>query len=85
MLGGDGAMERGRNLEVTMTQSKTIVHEVKPEITADNGSLMIVLPNIKEAQGRPSASGKSKVLSSTRGNVYVAELDCYVGLNVYRK
>lgn len=69
----------------SMAQSKTIVQDVKPEITTDGDSLVISLPNIGKAQGKPSASGKSKVLASTRGNIYVSELDCYIGLNVYRK
>lgn len=36
------------------------------------------------AEGRRSASGKTVVIASTRGNVEVAD-GVFVGLNVYRK
>lgn len=36
-------------------------------------------------KGTPSASGKSIVIGSTRGNVKLAEHGVSLGLNVYRK
>lgn len=68
-----------------MASSKTIVVDVKPEITVEGTDLVIRCREVGIAQGRPSASGKTKVLASTRGNVYLSELDCNIGLNVYRK
>lgn len=68
-----------------MASSKTIVETVEPVIEVKGNDLVITLPGIKNATGVMSASGKSKVLASTRGNVLIAELNANVGLNVYRK
>ena len=50
--------------------------------TAKDGKLTIIVD--LKGKGKPSSSGKSTVLASTRGNVQVAE-GTFMGLNVYRK
>lgn len=53
----------------------------EPKITVKDGVMTIVCD--LSGEGERSASGKSVVLSSTRGNLKVGEYT--VGLNVYRK
>lgn len=36
-------------------------------------------------KGQPSASGKSVVIASTRGNAFLADAGVSLGLNLYRK
>lgn len=52
------------------------------------GVLTITIDTTKE--GRPSSSGRSQVIATTRGNVKVpgtggkSGVDCKLGLNLYR-
>jgi len=51
------------------------------------GNLTIVIP-VKGVEGTLSASGKSKVIASTRGNQKIdcgADGEILLGLNAYRK
>lgn len=68
-----------------MANSKTIVEQSVPVFEVKGSDLVITLPHVKDATGKASASGKSKVLASTHGNVFISELNCFVGLNVYRR
>jgi hypothetical protein len=57
----------------------------EPKIT-DKGQTMTIEVDLS-AEGEPSKSGKTTVLSSTRGNrtVKTESGDVVVGLNVYRR
>ncbi len=68
-----------------MAQSKTILEQAKVDIKAQGDDMVITIKGVKGATGVDSASGKSKVLATTHGNVYLSELDCHIGVNVYRK
>ncbi len=47
-------------------------------------NMLVLRINVKDT-GTPSASGKSVVVASTRGNVPVPGTDLTLGLNLYRK
>lgn len=49
-------------------------------MSGDTLTITVKLPT----KGTTSASGKSEVLASTRGNVTVDGTDIKVGLNIYR-
>lgn len=46
-------------------------------------TLTIVVENV-EAKGQQSASGKSRVIATTRGNVRINGTDLKLGFNLYR-
>ena len=48
-----------------------------------NGAIVTVTFRI-DGEGTPSASGKSTVLATTRGNVTIPGTDVKLGLNAYR-
>lgn len=47
------------------------------------GDKLIITVDL-QAQGRPSASGKTLVIASTEGNIGVSNGEFKVGLNVYK-
>ena len=51
--------------------------------SAKKGIMTITVDLTKD--GVPSKSGKSNVIASTYGNVYVADLGVTMGINIYRK
>lgn len=55
------------------------------KVTREKGELVIRIPF--DEKGSPSASGKTTVHSSTRGNqaVAIGNKQLYVGVNVYSK
>jgi hypothetical protein len=64
-------------------EAETIVKECEPmEMNVKDGKLTIIV-DIGQA-GVKSASGKSTVIESTRGNVGIPGTDLKIGLNIYR-
>lgn len=57
------------------------------EYTVLNNELLIKVPLGKEAlaNAQPSASGKTKVIGTTQGNVKVDGTSVIMGVNVYTK
>jgi len=48
------------------------------------GNVLTITVDLAKDFG-PSASGKTRIIASTQGNVAVPERDEVIGLNVYRK
>ena len=60
---------------------KALTADISYEI---EGNVLTLTINLS-GPGKRSASGKSLVLASTRGNVRIPEADVMLGLNIYRK
>jgi hypothetical protein len=57
------------------------MQNVKTEI---NGKILTITVDLSYRIG-PSKSGKSQLVASTQGNVFLADANVTVGLNIYTK
>jgi hypothetical protein len=66
------------------------VRQVKPQFEIkEDGTIVITIPGALKAEGAPSSSGKTMVLSTTNGNTNIGETadgsPVFCGLNIYKK